>query len=119
MPAERVTAWAVVLIVAVFLALVIVNVRWGKDEDGAAPGEMGPRLSHVQVAEDAPPEEVGPEAVLGLQVLSELMEGRIRLLTGGQTNERRATAIQLAYMVGRPQEQGDLIRISEQRRHAV
>ncbi len=119
MPNESIQARALVIIVAVFLALVVVHVRWGRDDPDADADQAGPRLSHVQVAEEEPAQAVDVDSPLSGTELSELMDGRVRLLVQGEPNERRATAIQLAFMAGDVREQQGLLQLGTARRKAL
>ena len=115
MPSEEVPARAIIFIVLVFLVLVLVQVRWGfREGDRTEPDEQGPRLSHIQIAEDDQVVDLAPESLLTRRELAELMEGRIRSLAGRKTNERRVAAIQLAYMTNDPREHEKLLRLGEE-----
>ncbi len=101
----------VVLVVAmVFFALVVVHIWSGlQDDDGR--GARGPRLSRLEIAEQEEPVDI--ERSDGAGELRELIASRAYLLTNGERNERRATAIQLAYLTTHPQESDRFMRLPD------
>jgi tetratricopeptide (TPR) repeat protein len=112
MQAGAIPARAVIFIVAVFLVLVFVHLRWGGDAgDGVSPEQGGPRVLRIQVKEQGQmvdlngqgtPLDAGPTA---------FVDESTRQLGQGALNERRTAAVQLAYMANDPQEGPKLLAL--------
>ncbi len=99
----------ILLISAIFLALVGLHVWLGSQDKENGDAEGRPELSGIQIAEGERQVAVGPEVTAG--ELAKLVASRIALLTGGETDERRATALQLAKMAASPLGTDDLVRL--------
>jgi hypothetical protein len=100
MPADGIPTKALIAIVLVFLALVVVQLRWSPDKDSEG-GEDRPTLSQIHVTDDGSV-EISPAAGLTQEDLEALMVDRIRLLREGEDRERRATALEVATMADDP-----------------
>jgi len=112
MPAERIRPKTIVFIAVVFLALVAVHLRWG-GEDGAAeePEEPRPRLSQVQITSGGQAVEIDLGALPTRGDIERLMESYARVLRTGEQDERRTTAIQLAYIANEPREYETILQV--------
>ncbi|MHC4788108.1 MAG: hypothetical protein ACYS8K_02750, partial [Planctomycetota bacterium] len=120
MPPKGISARAVMFIVVVFLALVLVLLRWSADvESPAGSGEEGPRLSHIQIADEGKTVEINAEPSAANGEARELVRESIHLLLSGTTNERRATAIQLTYMASDATGRENVRRFDESLRDQV
>jgi hypothetical protein len=111
MPAEGIPTKALIAIAIVFLALVVVQLRWGPDKDrnGAA---QRPALSQMHIADDGSV-EIGLAADMTQGDLEALMADRVRLLREGGERERRATALELATMADDPVGRDLLLQVSQ------
>lgn len=110
MPEERISPRAVIFVVAVFLALVLVLLRWSADvEDTVERDQSGPLLSGIQVTEDGKLVEIDTLTLLANGEPGELVEESINLLLNGTLSERRTTAIQLSYMTNDPSTHASLL----------
>ncbi len=113
MPAERIAARTILFIVVVFLALVVVHLRWGTDVEEEAATEAAPSVSSIQVAEDGKLVDVmsaewpneGPESA----VRSALEE-----LSSESAESRRAVAIQLSFLTNDPAARERLLALPEE-----
>ncbi|MFO8006194.1 MAG: hypothetical protein R6V05_00500 [Candidatus Brocadiia bacterium] len=101
MPEPVVRPKVVLVVTVVFLALVVVHI-WIGSQDNGGGRTTGPRLSRLEIADQEEPLDI--ERTQRAGELEELIGSRAYLLTNGETNERRATAIQLAYLTTNPQE---------------
>lgn len=105
MPSDRIPARAILFICVIFLALVIVHLWWSAEVDEpAAPDQQGPRLSSIRIVEGDRVVDLEAEPPAAEGSPQEVLEASLELLGTGSTNERRATAIQLAYMANDPEE---------------
>jgi tetratricopeptide (TPR) repeat protein len=89
------------LIAGVFLALVLVHLWLGAQDTGPESEQRGPQLSRIELPEDQEQVEITDEGATA--DARGLIESRIYLLEKGERNERRATAIQLAYLTEQPE----------------
>ncbi len=89
-----------ILVAGVFLLLAVVHLWFGDQETEEEPSGKHPRLSHIEIQKTEEQVEINPEESSG--DLATLVESRIYLLRNGETNERRATAIQLAFLTTEP-----------------
>lgn len=108
---QGVPAKAIVFVVLVFLALVVVLLTAsgeGKSEEGEP---ARPTLSGIEPAGDGQVVDVTAGLPLSLRELENLVRGRISLLRAGGTNERRATAVELANMANEPDGREDVLRL--------
>jgi len=114
MPAETIRPKTIVFIAVVFLALVAVHLRWG-GEDGAAeqPEEPRPSLSQVQIDSGGQAVEIDLRDLPTRSDIERLMEGYAYVLRTGDQDERRTTAIQLAYIANEPREYEKILQVSK------
>ncbi len=117
MPAETIRPKVLLLIVAVFFALVSLHIWLGKQERDGTGETTDFRLSGIQMAERDEELDVGQE--MSPREQEELILSRANLLLNGERNERRATAFQLAYMTADPEQAEKLLHLSPPVRHKL
>lgn len=114
MPLQNIRPRAVIFVALIFLALVAVHLRWGGEDGGKArTEEEGPQLSRLLITREGQPIEIDLESLPTQRDVEELMRGYVHLLLEGEENERRTTAIQLAYITNQPQEHDRLLQLSQ------
>lgn len=103
MPAERIAARTVVFIVVVFLALVVVHLRWGTDvEEDEAAGEAGPSVARIQIADDGQLVDVTSGPMLAEEGPEPVIRAALEELASESAERRRAVAIQLSFLTDDP-----------------
>jgi len=113
MALERIPAKTLIFIALVFLALVVVQLRWSADvEEKTAADQEGPRVSRIQISKGGRLVDVETERGLTTAKPEELVEAGIALLAKDTPNERRTGAIELAYMANEPAERGKLVGLN-------
>jgi len=113
MALERVPAKTLAFIALVFLALVVIQLRWSANvEDKTAAEPEGPHVSRVQISKEGKLVDVETEPVLATDKAEELVQTSIALLSSTALNERRSGAIGLAYMASEPAERQRLLGLS-------
>ena len=85
-----------IVIGLVFLAFVVVHLRWGGEANQNGNGSNEPFVASIRIANEDGVMEITPAASATAAALAALTEGRIRLLLNGSATERRATAVELA-----------------------
>jgi len=111
----QIRATALVFIAVVFLALVVVQLRWNADvQRQASSAEQSPQVARFQISKDGHLVDVNTESLGAPTVSDDLIETSIGLLSKGSTNERRTTAVELSYMANAPAERERLVAISDE-----
>jgi tetratricopeptide (TPR) repeat protein len=100
----------ILLIVAVFLALVGFHLWLGRQEGNGTGEARDFRLSGIQMAERG--EELDVSREMGPDEQEALILSRANLLMNGERGERRATAMQLSYMTADPDRVVKLLQLS-------
>jgi tetratricopeptide (TPR) repeat protein len=114
MALRQIRARALVFIAVVFLALVVVQLRWNADVQRQASAEaQSPQVSRFQISKDGRLVDVNTEPLSAPTSPDDLIETSIGLLSRGSTNERRTTAVELSYMANAAAEKEKLLALSD------
>lgn len=89
-----------IVIVLVFVALVVVIIRWG--DESATNGTAGPVVASIRIAEKDGMVEVSPGTSTTAEDMVALLQGRMARLLSGSDDERRAAAVEMASLAGSP-----------------
>jgi tetratricopeptide (TPR) repeat protein len=117
MSAETLHPRVILLMGAVFLALVVMHL-WMGDEGNNRTGATGvPQLAGISITEEDDQVDIGLQEPVS--ALEELVASRTYLLLNGEGNERRVTAIQLAEMTADPPEAMRLVALSAETRKGL
>ncbi len=117
MSAEPLHPRVLLLMGAVFLALVVMHL-WVGDEGNNRTGAVGvPQLTGMSITEENDQVDIRPQE--STSALEELTTSRTYLLLNGEANEKRVTAIQLAEMTADPPQAMRLVTLSAETREGL
>lgn len=116
MPDDSIGPKAIAIVAAVFAILIAVLLIWGGSDEGMPSVQPEAQVSTLRIGENGQAVEVPTPSAPAGEETQQLTDDALRLLQQGSPNERRSTAIQLAYLLGDAETGQRMARLDADRR---